>query len=373
MSTIDKYRGCLIGGAAGDALGYAVEFSREEQIAARYGAGGIRDYQLDDRGLAPFSDDTQMTLYTANGLLHALTRGRLRGILGPLRDYVSGFYVEWSRTQTEPYPLADHSAWISALPELFVPRAPGATCLSACAVGAHGTPEEPINDSKGCGGIMRVAPAGLLAGPRGADGAAAQRLGAQLAALTHGHELGWLPAGVFAHIVSALAHGEADSVRGAAEQALTVLPEAHPGARRVGELQELMRFTLRLADGTAPDVEAIHQLGEGWVAEEALAIALLCALRHEDDFEGTAVSAVNHSGDSDSTGAIAGNIVGARLGLAGIPRRYVERLELADVVLALADDLFTGCPITEYCPSADGVWEHKYLPPADYVEWERGR
>ena len=220
---------------------------------------------------------------------------------------------------------------------------------------------------------MRVAPAGLLAGPRGADGAAVQRLGAQLAALTHGHELGWLPAGVFAHIVSALAHGEADSVRGAAEQALAVLPEAHPGARRVGELQELMRFTLRLADGTAPDVEAIHQLGEGWVAEEALAIALLCVLRHEDDFEGTVVSAVNHSGDSDSTGAIAGNIVGARLGLAGIPRRYVERLELADVVLALADDLFTGCPITEYCPSADGVWEHKYLPPADYVEWERGR
>ena len=138
MTTIDKYRGCLIGGAAGDALGYAVEFSREDQIAARYGAGGIRDYQLDDRGLAPFSDDTQMTLYTANGLLHALTRGRLRGILGPLRDYVSGFYVEWSRTQTEPYPLADHSAWISALPGLFVPRAPGATCLSACAAGAHG-------------------------------------------------------------------------------------------------------------------------------------------------------------------------------------------------------------------------------------------
>ena len=109
------------------------------------------------------------------------------------------------------------------------------------------------------------------------------------------------------------------------------------------------------------------------MAEEALAIALLCALRHEDDLEGTVVTAVNHWGASDSTGAITGNIVGARLGLAGIPRRYTERLELADVVLALADDLFTGCPITEYCPSADGVWEHKYLLPADYVEWERGR
>ena len=66
MGNIDKYRGCLLGGAAGDALGYAIEFDREEAIAARYGSRGIRDYQLDERGLAPFSDDTQMTLYTAN-------------------------------------------------------------------------------------------------------------------------------------------------------------------------------------------------------------------------------------------------------------------------------------------------------------------
>ena len=72
MGNIDKYRGCLLGGAAGDALGYAIEFDREETIAARYGSRGIRDYQLDERGLAPFSDDTQMTLYTANSLLCSL-------------------------------------------------------------------------------------------------------------------------------------------------------------------------------------------------------------------------------------------------------------------------------------------------------------
>lgn len=72
MGNIDKYRGCLLGGAAGDALGYAIEFDREEAIAAHYGSRGIRDYQLDERGLAPFSDDTQMTLYTANSLLCSL-------------------------------------------------------------------------------------------------------------------------------------------------------------------------------------------------------------------------------------------------------------------------------------------------------------
>ena len=91
-----------------------------------------------------------------------------------------------------------------------------------------------------------------------------------------------------------------------------------------------------------PDLEAIHALGEGWVAEEALAIGLLCSLRHEDDFAGAITSAVNHGGDSDSTGAIAGNIVGAHLGLAGIPQRYLEHLELRDTISKIADDLFTG-------------------------------
>ena len=109
---------------------------------------------------------------------------------------------------------------------------------------------------------------------------------------------------MFAHIVSLLARDEASSVREAATQALNTLPEAFPNAHYLGQLQELLRYTLRLADSDMPDLEAIHALGEGWVAEEALAIGLLCSLRHEDDFAGAITSAVNHGGDSDSTGAM---------------------------------------------------------------------
>ena len=46
MRDIDKFRGCLVGGAAGDALGYAVEFLREEQIFSKYGDKGITEYSL---------------------------------------------------------------------------------------------------------------------------------------------------------------------------------------------------------------------------------------------------------------------------------------------------------------------------------------
>ena len=375
MGNIDKYRGCLLGGAAGDALGYAIEFDREETIAAHYGSRGIRDYQLDERGLAPFSDDTQMTLYTANSLLCSLAAlstqasgGSQASSSAPVSSdthaaggapapapatlpspaalaayapaQMAQFYVEWMYTQVSPYPLAEPKAWISSLPELFASRAPGVTCMNACEAMASGA--KALNNSKGCGGIMRMAPVGLINTSPGFSGVELQRLGAQLAELTHCHELGWMPAGVFAHIVSLLARDEASSVREATKQALNTLPKAFPNAHYLGQLQELLRYTLRLADSDMPDLEAIHALGEGWVAEEALAIGLLCSLRHEDDFAGAITSAVNHGGDSDSTGAIAGNIVGAHLGLAGIPQRYLKHLELRDTISKIADDLFTG-------------------------------
>ena len=399
MGNIDKYRGCLLGGAAGDALGYAIEFDREEAIAARYGSRGIRNYRLDKRGLAPFSDDTQMTLYTANSLLcslAALSAQASDGVQASGGTQASGgvqapngaqasddiqtsdgapalvspaalaayapaqmaqFYVEWMYTQVSPFPLAEPKAWISSLPELFVSRAPGITCLNACEAMASGA--KVVNNSKGCGGIMRMAPAGLINTSPGFSGVELQRLGAQLAELTHRHELGWMPAGVFAHIVSLLARNESCSVREAATQALNTLPEAFPNAYYLAQLQELLGYTLRLADSAMPDLEAIHALGEGWVAEEALAIGLLCSLRYENDFEGAITSAVNHGGDSDSTGAIAGNIVGAHLGLAGIPQRYLEHLELRDTISKIADDLFTGpqaSPDLYFPPvSPDGV------------------
>lgn len=100
----DKALGCLVGGAAGDALGYTVEFLSLRDIQRRFGPEGIRAYVVDARsGKALVSDDTQMTLFTAAGLLMGLTRGAMRGIMGRMSDYVSYAYLDWLHTQTRTY------------------------------------------------------------------------------------------------------------------------------------------------------------------------------------------------------------------------------------------------------------------------------
>ena len=107
-------------------------------------------------------------------------------------------------------------------------------------------------------------------------------------------------------------------------------------------LHALMDKALALAGEETSDHEAIAQIGEGWVAEETLAIAVYCCAKHFDNFEKALVASVNHGGDSDSTGAITGNILGAAVGYDAIPDHFKNDLQLHDVILHVADDLWRG-------------------------------
>lgn len=105
------------------------------------------------------------------------------------------------------------------------------------------------------------------------------------------------------------------------------------------QLSSLILKAITLAESDASDTDSIRGLGEGWVAEETLAIAVFSVMRFIDDFGKCIVCAVNHNGDSDSTGAVAGNIIGAILGYDAIPEKYIHGLELHDLLLSVADDL----------------------------------
>ena len=365
MKDIDKYRGYLIGGAAGDALGYAVEFLDEGSIFQRYSESGIKEYDLVD-GVAQISDDMQMTLFTANALLLGTTRGMTRGIMGKYSSYAGLCYKDWLRTQTEEYPV-DHEnpyayTWLVNIPELFHRRAPGNTCISAIHAGSNGTIEEPINNSKGCGGVMRVAPVGLYieAEKYQSSGEALDRIGAEVATITHGHELGYIPAATLTHIIRRVAHEEV-SMEVAVASALEATKSLFKDAKELPYYLELMYKAIALAKEDMDDLDAIHALGQGWVAEETLAIAVYCALKYPDDFDKALIASVNHEGDSDSTGAVTGNIVGARVGLSGIPSKYKENLELYDTITEIADDLYNDCQISEYGEYRDEIWESKYI------------
>jgi len=370
---VDCIRGSLMAGAVGDALGYEVEFMSRSSILSRFGENGITKFALDRKGKALISDDTQMTLFTANGMLMGLTRGYMRGIGGRPEQYVDMAYLDWYYTQTgrKREMLIDdwHPTWLRDLPEMAQLRAPGGTCLNACeSLFRH---EEVRNNSKGCGGIMRVAPMALLdAGyaSRNGNGYSIEELaeaGGEIAAVTHKHPLGFLPASLLTvllyKIVPMSPKQVAEEIDGIVADTVNILDRIYKGKYESDKryLKELTQKAVQLAHSDTSDADAIRQLGEGWVAEETWAIALYSAIRHIDSVEDAIIASVNHDGDSDSTGSVCGNIMGAIYGYEHIKERNIfcpegkqleETLELSEIILAIADDLSTGCIISEYDP-----------------------
>lgn len=356
----------MIGCAAGDALGYPVEVLSEATIIERYGLRGITDYDLDESGTARITADTQLMLLSANGILFAHTRGALRGIMAPVYKYFDAFYLDWYRLQTTERASRSRVGWISAYPALSAKRALSPTVMKVAATKKFGSMDEPVNDSKGSACLLRAVPIGLS---YFRDPKRIVELGANTAALTHGNEVAWMSSGALALIVSLIIHQEL-SITEAVNKTLKALDESSPNSRTVVyELSRTIRSAVSLATSASSDLDAIPALGKGWVADEALAIGLLCALRHENDIAGAMTFAANHGGDSNNTAAIAGTLVGARIGFNAIPDRFVDRLELVDVILELADDVTTDCPMSEYGPR-NPVWEHKYIY-SDYAYWRR--
>lgn len=363
MRSLSRFRGCLLGGAAGDALGYSVEFLNRKQIEERYGKDGILGYDLTN-DIAIISDDTQMTLFTANGLLLGKTRMAMRGEAAPYAGYLAVAYREWFRTQRRLPPHLQQRiyCWLSHVPEMHHRRAPGATCMSILESQQFGTLEKPCNQSKGCGGIMRVAPIGLFFDPKQMPQEKIDRLGAEAAAITHGHVMGWLPAAAFTHMISRITYAD---VHGADLPELIRETDAAMaeqfGADRAEPLGALLRRAIRLARSNVSDLDGIRQLGEGWVAEETLAIACFCLLRYHQNFGSCIIAAANHDGDSDSTASVAGNLLGALLGIEEIPEFFLESLELRDIIDEIAHDLWSDCPMKRFSSFFDEDWSRKYI------------
>lgn len=345
LTLASRVRGCLLAGALGDALGAPIEFLRWPAIRAKWGPRGLTHFEPAFGRVGAITDDTQMTLFTVEGLIRAEVRLAARGLCHP-PAVVRHAYLRWLWTQGGSWKEAGQELWSDAQPEpdgwlaqerfLRARRAPGNTCLGALrSRGEIGGPAQ--NDSKGCGGVMRAAPVGFLfgeAGRFGKDGPAeAFAMSVEIAALTHGHPTGQLPAGVLAAVV----HGVAFE-GGTLDEALDVATEIlrrHPAHEETLAALEKAR---RLARAGEPSVERVESLGEGWVAEEALAIAVYAALSFPEDLRAALVQAANHSGDSDSTAAICGNLLGAVLGEGALPADWLAELEGRATITQLADD-----------------------------------
>ena len=337
---LSRFKGCLLGGAVGDALGAPVEFMSLAEIRRKFGPDGITGYSPAYGRIGAITDDTQMTLWTVEGLLRYHCRGETRGIVPSMPGIVHRAYLRWLITQgassrDEAFEYAndkEYPGWLIGVKALHSRRAPGNTCLDALISPGMGTMERPKNDSKGCGGVMRVAPAGLYE----PHPVRAFKIGCEVAAVTHGHPTGYLASGCLAALIADLVQGK--GLRAAVDESLSLLPDEP----RSQETAQCVSRALALFDkGADPIPETVEKIGRGWVAEEALAISIYCSLAYQDDFRKAVLLAVNHSGDSDSTGAITGNILGTLLGVNAIPPEWSEPLELRDEITTLAEDLHT--------------------------------
>lgn len=356
MSKLDviNYSGCILGGAIGDALGASIEFKSLESIIDKYGLGGVNDYSEFNSGIGEITHDTQMLLFTAEGLLRSFNKSKSKGIWGAYKIICYDSYLRWLHTQNDQNVIkninVNLNGWLLQQRFLFTRRAPGSTCLSALRNAVPGTIENRINDSKGCGGIMRIAPVGLLFHnvPKQAF-----QIGAELAAITHGHPSGYLSAGFLASLIAFINNGE--SLMNAILKSEVLLKE-HLGHEEVLLAVQNAKSLFQLGCASFQKVE---MLGRGWVGEEALSISLYCALSFENDFEKAINLAINHSGDSDSTGSISGNIVGLIVGQNGIPIRWIDSLANHQVVNQIARDLYVEV-LTNPRGEVDLEWDRKY-------------
>lgn len=152
MNLQDRFMGCLIGGAVGDALGAPIEFLSRTAILRQFGPQGLTDHTPAYGGLGRITDDTQMTLFTADGLLRTQVRAAHKGITDPA-GVTAHAYLRWLKTQGgHPQPDVvfgmDQPGWLYPIKALHACRAPGNTCLSALKT-MKSLGERAHNQSKG--------------------------------------------------------------------------------------------------------------------------------------------------------------------------------------------------------------------------------
>jgi len=307
VTTIQRYEGCIVGLAIGDALGMPTEFMSLARIRERFGPDGVTGFEAGTWPAGHFTDDTQMTLALAEGILTAGPDAPVDAIM----DEVAREFVAWKEG-----PVGGH-------------RAPGGTCQRGCAQLAAGVPCRASGDawSKGCGTAMRAAPLGL-AWP--GEYERIREVGVAQSLATHGHSCA---------LAGSVAVGALVSMALEGERAERMLDRVIDLTADISD--EFVAHMERVPRALESDpAEAWALLGEAWVAEEAVAGALYCFLRTPGDYRATVLCGANTSGDSDSLACIAGAISGAYNGIDAIPQDWQDRVERADELRDVARRLW---------------------------------
>ena len=289
----DKYRDIILAGALGDALGYEIEFDNITYIKKTYGENGV-NYSNAVKYI--ISDDTQMTLFCQE----AIKEAKIKNLnMEETIQNIYFYYKEWLKTQNQ-YNISKIKIDFAKQEGLHFERAPGITCLQSLSGYVMGRSYFPINDSKGCGGIMRTAPVLLYSD----DLDDVINLGIEQACITHGHPEGYLSAGMFSGLLLLGVNGYSF------EDAYKITKEI---IAKKEKSNSFIDYLNKKEDGytkSYTENEMTKKFGEGWTGETALGIAIYSYL-NSNTLENCLSKAINHNGDSDSTGLLAGQLFAA--------------------------------------------------------------
>ncbi len=303
----DSVKGVMWGLALGDALGKPIEFKHLWRIKEDYGPNGITELPINPT----WTDDTEMTFAVARALIktHNMT-------VEEISTQIAEEFIKW----------LENTGY-----------SPGNTCI----LGTHkykdtrNWRESGIKRSKGCGSAMRVAPIGLFF----SDLDKLSKVAYNSSLITHAHPTVLAAAVGGAYLVRLTLDGE--KVGKWPEKVKNIVDFVEdPGKTEFCDAIDTAVRALDVADAD----EAIKSIGEGWIGEEAVAIALYCCMKYPEpeDFKKMLVLSVNHGGDSDSTGCIAGGIMGARHGFAALGKEmheWTEKLRERDRMRVIIEEM----------------------------------
>lgn len=358
---LHAYRGCLLGMAVGDAMGYTVDSRSWEEIKEDYGPNGLLGYDLVN-GYAEITSYTQIAAFTCNGLLLGLTRGQMTGKMAPFIKYIGLSSREWADSQQSWGRSGQTHCWLNQQPELCRRHCMDTRMLDTLARKRMGTPEEPINNQDGPGSLTAAVGVGLFFHPDRTNQQEIDRLGAEAVALTQGNPEAFLTGAVVSHLVSCLAADPKQDFKTLVNHAAEILIDQYGHQySQTFEVATAIRMAVALSQDMYHDHSQVMEKIRCETAAQVLAGAIYACLISGTDFDTAMIIAVNHSGRSAAVGALVGALLGIRLGEKALPEFYLECLEPASTLTELADDLYHGCPMEQGNKLFDLDWDRKYL------------
>ena len=351
---LSKCRGCLLGLAVGDAMGYPVDEKSWEEIQENYGPNGLLGYDLVN-DCATASANTQVAAFVSNGLLLGVSRGKQEQYL----RYIGLSLKEWARAQHFPRDPERSLCWVAKIPQMRVRKSKDSRMLDALRLDTAGTIEKPVNRASSTGSLAGAVVAGLVCNDRGMDRTYAPLLGAQIVAMTHGNVETFLCGSVLCECIAKILEENRPDLRQCLESAVATM-EQQFGERF--EQAAPLAHSLRRAIAMSGRENEIPQLNmermECDTAQQCLAAAIYACLSSGEDFDSAMITAVNHSGRSGIVASLTGAILGAFMGAEALPDFYLESLESAPVLEELAKDMTLCSPTSGLF---DDDWDHKYV------------